>query len=488
MAAEKGHMECCKLLLNAGADVTATSIDGTALQIVFDHNHAELVEELTAAEIKKTIASRLPLIKSIRKGNLEFIEKMIQTGADVNYTDEEGNTPLIMAVDVGNEAVVKLLLEKGAEINRVNDEGKSALYTAVFNGHAEQLKQSAENSTYVKIVYILLMEGAIVQETYSGFNPSTAHLKPHKLETPNRNILEMLMAAGAELKHELCLSDESLQDLARKSIRKHLKQIHPDKNLYGTIPQLGLPRMMKSYLLYDTLHINKADLKKADVKELFTKVSQGDMESVHNLIQEGMDANVQDETGMTPLMGASQAGHIPLVEKLIKAGADVNIQTVLGNTALIHATMEGQNTVVQKLLEYGADANIRGKTGQTALMYALDMDNGGCLQTLVHSGANLNIQDDSGVTAAIKATRSSTSYQPLSTLIEAGADVNLASNDGFTPLIIAASDGNVNYVKKLIEAGADINSAEKEHKTTALMYAGQKGHIKCVKRTDPSRS
>ena len=43
-----------------------------------------------------------------------------------------------------------------------------------------------------------------------------------------------------------------------------------------------------------------------------------------------------------------------------------------------------------------------------------------------------------------------------------------------------AQNGNDSIVQTLIEAGADVNSRD-GHGNTALMFAAQKGYLKCVK-------
>ena len=50
-----------------------------------------------------------------------------------------------------------------------------------------------------------------------------------------------------------------------------------------------------------------------------------------------------------------------------------------------------------------------------------------------------------------------------------------------TPLMIAATDNNVEIVKLLTEAGADINKKNPENGKTALMYAASNGHSDVVK-------
>ena len=43
----------------------------------------------------------------------------------------------------------------------------------------------------------------------------------------------------------------SLKHLTRELIRKHLINIDPHENLFGRIPQLGLPSSLTKYLLYN---------------------------------------------------------------------------------------------------------------------------------------------------------------------------------------------------------------------------------------------
>ena len=65
-------------------------------------------------------------------------------------------------------------------------------------------------SKFARIVYALLQAGAQLNETSSDLNPCVAHLKPTKIMKPDTQILMMLLAAGAGLKNELFIHDDSL--------------------------------------------------------------------------------------------------------------------------------------------------------------------------------------------------------------------------------------------------------------------------------------
>ena len=338
-------------------------------------------------------------------------------------------------------------------------------------------KESSRHSTYTSTVHLLLQKGAQIDGTNSEFNPATAHLKPTKLIKPNTDILKMLLAAGAEIKEDSFLSadtdlfgsEDTLIDMTRKSIRKQLKEIHPERNLYFTIPKLGLPRRLESYLLFHTPKTFKD-------KELLSHTLEEDIDNVQSLIQAGVDVNVQDENGMTALMIASQTGHLQLAEELIRAKADMDIKNKLGDTALICATKEKRTNCVKKLLEFGANINIPGANDQTALFYAASKGNKDCLKALIEKGADLNIKDEDGRTALANYEN----FDALKILVDAGAEVNLAAKDGRTALHKVASDGDTRGVKKLIEAGAGVNS-DFGGEFTALMSAAEGGKVESIK-------
>ena len=191
---------------------------------------------------------------------------MLNAGADVNSEDDQGNTSLMIAIDVGNVNLAQLLVDKGTDVNSKNIDGKTALYIAVSHGHMEfqkfeskesSLRGKMQDSIYTRIVYILLLAGALVNDTSSVFSPLTAHVKLSKTIEPNFKILKILMSAGADLEGTKSFTpDRSLQDLVRTPIRKYLRQIHPERNLFDNILQLNVAHM-HSYLLFHFMKCEK---------------------------------------------------------------------------------------------------------------------------------------------------------------------------------------------------------------------------------------
>lgn len=71
------------------------------------------------------------------EGNLDLMRLFISRGADINQSNDNGETPLVLAAWRGNLEAAKWLIERGARINTPHPRQWSALHYAVFAGQAE---------------------------------------------------------------------------------------------------------------------------------------------------------------------------------------------------------------------------------------------------------------------------------------------------------------------------------------------------------------
>ena len=67
--------------------------------------------------------------------SLDFCRVWLDSGADVNKSDNLDRTPLYWASRYGHTAIVKLLIAKGADVNKSNKDGRTPLYWASRYGH-----------------------------------------------------------------------------------------------------------------------------------------------------------------------------------------------------------------------------------------------------------------------------------------------------------------------------------------------------------------
>ncbi len=95
--------------------------------------------------------------------------------------------------------------------------------------------------------------------------------------------------------------------------------------------------------------------------------------------------------GMTVLERAVSQGSVETVKLLIENGADVNAENYSGKTPLMYAatSLKGEDSVIitELLIENGADVNAVDNFGQTALDHALYFDHSGVISTLYQHGA-----------------------------------------------------------------------------------------------------
>ena len=70
-----------------------------------------------------------------------MVVTLLDAGASIEETNENGHTPLMEAASAGHVGVAKILLDRGAGINTHSNEFKeSALTLACYKGHLEMVK------------------------------------------------------------------------------------------------------------------------------------------------------------------------------------------------------------------------------------------------------------------------------------------------------------------------------------------------------------
>ena len=93
-----------------------------------------------------------------------------------------------------------------------------------------------------------------------------------------------------------------------------------------------------------------------DSTALHIAAGRGRLGFAEMLITEGIDVDVRDGQGATPLNVAARLGHIALVRLLLGSGATVDVVSH-GETALTEAVENGHAEVVKLLLLHGADTS-----------------------------------------------------------------------------------------------------------------------------------
>ena len=151
-AAEYGHAEIVRLLIEHGADVNATKTGATALMLAAAKGRAEIVNMLleAGADIAhKDYTNKQALHYAAQFGRTDIARALIDTGADIEAVDRKGSTALMFAAGNGYIETARLLIERGANINARTEYGRTPLMVAALDDAAPA---SAEDQAAAEVL------------------------------------------------------------------------------------------------------------------------------------------------------------------------------------------------------------------------------------------------------------------------------------------------------------------------------------------------
>ena len=195
-----------------------------------------------------------------------------------------------------------------------------------------------------------------------------------------------------------------------------------------------------------------------EVDDIFEASENGFVRAIRRLINEGVDPNVRNGYGLTPLSTAVDEGHTTAVRVLLELGANPNLQEFnFGENPLSTACSHGDYRMIEILLMYGANPNIETfkesleevvgneeRVAETPLMRIMDQSNAGLNWKApvlpVFARARQNDRNELLRIAQL--------------LINHGANLNYKNINGQTPLTAATMSGPFEIVELFLEHGS----------------------------------
>jgi uncharacterized protein len=241
-----------------------------------------------------------PLVYAVRSNDLDSVKALLAAGADINQVSDYGWSPLLVATQNRYYQLGAFLLEHGADVNLANKGGWTPLYLATDNRNIESGDYPVRKGDmdHLDFIKLLLDKGANVNarmkdstETRTVFtnqwldeNGATAFLRAS--QSGDLVLMKLLLAHGADPKIDTKLHVTALQVAAG----------------IGWVEGITYEWSPASTL-----------------------------EAVKMLLDMGLDANAQADTGRTAVHGAAHKGRPDVVQVLVDHGARLDIRDY-GNT------------------------------------------------------------------------------------------------------------------------------------------------------------
>lgn len=310
-----------------------------------------------------------PLHWAVKRGKVEAAQALLQFGADVNAPDSDGDTPLILAAWKGRPGLVAVLLEHGALTETLNHRKMSAFLAAGIRGdlatvallldkyHADAnqadpsgftlLHRAADNSN-AELARILLKHGAdpnlcrseSISPLYDAISSGTAE------------VVRLLLEAGASVRPARGNEWRPLDAVAQNGSVEIARLL---------IEQGARP----------------------DGPALFAAANSGNAGVVKLFLEHGADLKYTENTWQRTALHTAHSAEV--VRVLVQAGMDIEVKNEIGETPLHEAAHFAPPEVVVALLELGADPHAVSHWKQTPLQVAEGRDRPGkaeILQTL----------------------------------------------------------------------------------------------------------
>ena len=171
------------------------------------------------------------------------------------------------------------------------------------------------------------------------------------------------------------------------------------------------------------------------------------------------------------IRAAARHGRLDELKGYIAKGVDVNVTDEDGATPLLMACCYGHTSCVDVLLKADADPNVSGKHSITPVFFACQENHPSCLKLLIARGANLDTPNSQDGGSPLYIACSKNNVECLRMLCEAGADVNKPRVDGSTGLQTAMRKKHKECVKLCIQYGAEIDKSLPPANKTSFQMA-----------------
>lgn len=194
------------------------------------------------------------------------------------------------------------------------------------------------------------------------------------------------------------------------------------------------------------------------VKKFHQAVKDNDVKTVTRYVKEyyfrshKVDLNARDEAGITAVSHAARLGHTEILNTMLKFGLNANIPDKEGHTPLAMTFINKQREAAQLLIKRGADVNAHAADYITPIHFASHQGDIELVKMLVSYGADVNaVIVNNGYTALHWAVIQGHAHV-VEFLVQSGARTDMPDKNGNTQLGLATAKGA--HLQKILETQA----------------------------------
>jgi ankyrin repeat domain-containing protein 50 len=415
LAAEYGYADVVKELLGR-ADIRVNEIGGgyTALHLAVQYEQTEVIRLLLAdprIDLEVRNQGGWPaLVCAARFGYNPIIEMLLDAGAPIEQSDsalDGGGTAILRAIDYNKLATVQLLYSRNANWDARDKYNRSLLHGAAVNDRSQILHWLLATQPAFDInLQDVNGKTALHDAAFLGYDDCIKILLDFHARTDIRDRAGKTPLRTA--KEHNNISAYALLQAARDDEIKSLQRS-------GTLVEVIEMPLCTAALIGDRERVkvlierakrtpdsSKETLNQTDDglerSALAAAVEGGHVDIVDLLLAAGVDVNLQDRLGRTPLHGCALYNRYAIAQKLIDAHADIDRPDQWGKSALSMAQSYGRRALVVLFLEYGAKIDEQEQNVQTLLFQAAYLGNEKVVKRLLGMGADAQRKDGEGLT------------------------------------------------------------------------------------------
>ncbi|MCJ1264014.1 hypothetical protein MMC22_003885 [Lobaria immixta] len=447
-AAQFGAAAIVQKLLDHGAYVNTESIGmyGSALQAACYSGNTEVVESLLTrgADINARGGDYgYPIIAATYESNIQVVEMLVKHGVDVNVRGAEDNTPVLVLAGYGlPKETMELLLDHGAEIDATDDRGNTALISTASSGDMEGLE-------------LLLKRGANIHAFGDEYG-SALHAAASEGDEES---CQFLLKSGADVNQQSGPWSTPLQAAAFAAdldCIKLLLDAGADVNLSGG--EFGTALQASAYS--GDLECLQAILAAgADIVQqsgdygcaLQAAAAGGDVSCLRALLEGGADVNQEGGMYNSALQaGASRNGNSDCVKALLDHGANILVDGGLYGSVMQAAVVANDIGIWDMLLEHGSDVHAKGGKYGNVLQAATLKSDDEFVHRLLELSVDVNEVGGKYATA-LQAASYANRPELVTKLLEHHADIYIPGGLYENALNAAARKGNTRVVSLLLD-------------------------------------